>query len=410
MKKKLILSGAILLIFISSVVIYSCSKRQDSIAQSSAELTVPSNLLEAAKTYQAQQTLAGKTTLSINSQNKNVLQPDWKSATLQKISNNKYFIIVPGPPVTDTVGSPSGVMRKFVFGSDGTAITGGVIMELFGKSDYMAKHKNDVLENYNANKPSDFTGAVVFYDLNYKYIISQVLKDGKNVNATASVKFDLGQHTTGKQLPTSAKVLSAMEDCTDYYWVTDYPDGTETWEFIGQYCEGGGGSEMGGGGNQSNPKPPPNSVAGDTGPGDHSLTGTLPGTNAPTQTGNLCVFTTMSNVTTFFGNTVNPGTFLLAYCQQYNVSVTDVVTNGVSSANLTAFTSEYFNESATTDIVGSIDAGNPVIGTLYSGTHEVFITGYNNNGTYQYFDPADSQYHSIAPGEFTNTIKITGSK
>lgn len=414
MKTKFLLPGLVLLIFFSFL-IYSCSKREDPV-NIPAETVVPTALLEAAKTWHALHTYNGNTNLSNNNNSNRVLPPDWKNAKLQKISNSsKFFIVVPSTPVPETVGSPSGMIRKIVFGTDGTNITGGVIIELFAPSDYIAKHRDELLENYNDNKATDFTGAVVFYDLNYKYIMSQVLKDGKTVNATAKVGYDLGQHLSNTQKGSGK--FSTLGSCTNYYYVTTYTDGSETWLYLFTDCEAGGNSEVGGGGNSigvpASAGSSPGGFSGSpgSGPGDHALTGhLLPGTTTSTQVANLCVFTTMGYISQFYGGGGDPGPFVLAYAQNYNVSVTDVISNGIPGANIFSATSLFFYSQQTTDVVGAINSGYPVMGTINNGGHEVFVTGYNNNGTYQYFDPYYGGYYALPPGAFTNIIKITGKK
>jgi len=53
------------------------------------------------------------------------------------------------------------------------------------------------------------------------------------------------------------------------------------------------------------------------------------------------------------------------------------------------------------------------MGTLDNGDgtgHEVMITGYNKDGTCEYFDPQLGIYKTDIPGHFYNVIAITGKK
>jgi len=43
--------------------------------------------------------------------------------------------------------------------------------------------------------------------------------------------------------------------------------------------------------------------------------------------------------------------------------------------------------------------------------HAVMITGYNNNGTIEYFDPQTGHYEApVSPTVFTRVIEISGPK
>jgi hypothetical protein len=90
--------------------------------------------------------------------------------------------------------------------------------------------------------------------------------------------------------------------------------------------------------------------------------------------------------------------------------MSDVVNNGLTTAQLFTFLGQEFNYTSIFDVPGAINANAPVMATINNGTHEVFVTGYNNNGTYQYFDPQFGQYYNAPAGQFTNVVKITGQK
>src|SRR5450755_815243 len=176
MKKNLSIS-IFIMVFLATIIIHSCTKEKER-AQSQTqnptiqESGVPQNLLEAAKTWHAGQTAIHLFTSinSLNASNSNILMPDWSSAKLQRLKNGRLLMIVSGPVAKVDADSHYGVIRKFIFGTDGQNINGGSIVEVYGDLDYIQKHSTDLIENYNDKIANDFTGTVIFYDVNYKYI------------------------------------------------------------------------------------------------------------------------------------------------------------------------------------------------------------------------------------------------
>jgi len=239
MKKALIYFTFLLFVFGSTILIYSCSKKE--LANPSSTV-VPANLLEAAKNWHAQQTNSA-TTLSINAKNY-TLQPVWKEAKLKTLSNGRSLIIVSSPDFKFDLQSTSGGSRKFVFTSENGEITDGEIIETVGKIDYMSIHGGNLIDDLSAGNATDFSGYEVMYDLNYKWLSSTVYKNGVKQPATAMIRGDAGQHKDGK----GSNVVT-LSQCYAYYEVeTDLFTGNETWTYLFTACDSGTGYGDGGGG------------------------------------------------------------------------------------------------------------------------------------------------------------------
>ena len=157
----LLTSGAI--IAYSCLLIYSCSKT----SQVTQEDTVPSNLLKLAQDWHLEHTPRANL-LSIK---KNyVLPPNWKEAKLNLLKNGKTEIIVPSPDFNLSPNSDRGALRKFVFTVDGGQISGGYIIEMFSSAGDMAANKGNLFERFREGDMGNFTGSVITYNINYRYI------------------------------------------------------------------------------------------------------------------------------------------------------------------------------------------------------------------------------------------------
>lgn len=153
---------------------------------------------------------------------------------------------------------------------------------------------------------------------------------------------------------------------------------------------------------------------------DHGLVGkgVLPPNNTDdVQVGATCVFKTVEWISKFFKGDITAGIAITDYAKTYNLSgqqISEVIlTGGVTSDRLSGIVNKYFNTKNPTTFNAAIDAGHPLFGTLINssgGGHEVMITGYNNNGTIEYFDPEIGKYATKNPVDFTNVIEVTSHK
>jgi len=244
MKTKVTLFIGSMTIF-ACLFVYSCKKLDSKVSADTNELST--DLLEAASEWHAIETHTTNP-LSINTnQAHNILLPIWKNAKVQKLYNGKNIVVVPGPTPNIGENSTYGVTRKFVFTTKGKKILTGEIIEMYGDADYIKSHEEDLIENYYNNKTKDFTGAAIIYDVNYNRLISNSYKDGEWVNANATIKYINGQF--GSNNKGNITTLS-LGDCTNWYLVTHYSDGSTSESFLGRTCSTGGGSngEVGGSG------------------------------------------------------------------------------------------------------------------------------------------------------------------
>ncbi len=174
-----------------------------------------------------------------------------------------------------------------------------------------------------------------------------------------------------------------------------YPDPTNT-------GNGGGGGGVGGN-------------SGPGGPGDHHVnTARLPvaGNSASTQVPGYCVYQTIENALNFFGKDVNPGT-IAGKAVQITNNTQDWLNFDGNVSQLNQLISTYLEGNVTSDIKKSIDASNPVLAYMNNGDgtgHDVMITGYNNDGTYSYFDPQASKYLTGTVDQFNDPFAVTGLK
>ena len=137
------------------------------------------------------------------------------------------------------------------------------------------------------------------------------------------------------------------------------------------------------------------------------------------QVGNMCTMKTIEWVSKFFGGSTSAGDALLWLTQTRGYTMIDMLaiinSTGVSVSDLQLMTDHYFTNSSISDldaIKAAIDAGNPVMASLVTGSdgHEVMLTGYNNSGTVEYFDPQLGTYINVAASAFSNMLQIKSKK
>lgn len=132
------------------------------------------------------------------------------------------------------------------------------------------------------------------------------------------------------------------------------------------------------------------------------------------QVGALCVFKTIEWVSLYLGNKVPSGESLMKYLKDKNLNLMDVVNkDGVPIENLEELISQYFDVKSVTEVKSSIDKGNTLMGSLVNGEdgHEIMITGYNDNGSIQYFDPELGKYDTRpSVNDFRYMYEIKGLK
>lgn len=155
--------------------------------------------------------------------------------------------------------------------------------------------------------------------------------------------------------------------------------------------------------------------------GDHHLDqNKTPKTGVDAQIAGYCVYQTIANILAYFGVTVNTGTIAQTCITQNNSSAEG---NGFAGTdqNLLNLVAAYLTTilppgaPPANSISQDIDAGDPVMAYIsvpgQTAYHEIMITGYNNNGTYVYFDPQSTTYVTAPVGTiFYDPIAINGHR
>lgn len=313
-------------------------------------------------------------------------------------------------------------------------------------ADYLARHNYDASHNQITKLDPDYNGYLLYRDWNDQLQFILKIKNGKSVGVFKynspgpSVAASAAKTGTGNQKQASdytvcvtQTVYHYVQQC--YVTVTEDEESEDCgdWELAGvdtyEDCYDVTTSAPATGdpcvdyGYCTTPTPPtaPPATPPTTSTADHKLPhpNTLPPNHTTnTQVGQLCVFKTMEWVSAYFGGTLSSGTALLGYATQKGLTIPQVIqivnTDGIPSADLTALTGLYFTTAESTNLFTSINNGYPVMGTLInpdgSGGHEVMVTGWNNNGTSEYFDPQLGTYNTTAPINIHNAIEIHGLK
>ncbi len=131
------------------------------------------------------------------------------------------------------------------------------LLKCLVKGIYIENNKTDLLEKFTNNEAKDYSGAVIFYDVNYKYEASDFLKNGERTNA--SVKVTVGNGGLSGSSNSSGGIISTL-GCWDYYLITTWSDGTQTSQYLYRSCDATSGNSDAGGGGSSSPPPTPPTV------------------------------------------------------------------------------------------------------------------------------------------------------
>lgn len=240
MKKFLIFTFLTTVTF--GVLLNSCTKEPVDISGDS----VPSSLIQTAKAWHYEQTHAsGLASGRVSNEKKLILTPKFGQAKLKTLANGRKILYTPAMDF-DLKNEKIAMLRGFVFEVRHDQIISGRIVEIYGSVDFIAHHKDDLLTKYVEKQLGDFSGQVITYDVNYKYIYGFVYENGKRIGAQSA----LGYKVMGddKQV-SSGRTLDG--DCYEVYYVAYYSDGSETWTYLYSYCNSSGSGENPGGGTGS---------------------------------------------------------------------------------------------------------------------------------------------------------------
>ncbi|MBK0379633.1 C39 family peptidase [Mucilaginibacter segetis] len=419
------------------IVFYGCTKEDD--RQISHAVVGPALDVSEAKNWydinynSTAQSGQNAQTFSV-SNNKNpdyskLVKPNWNKA----VQYSEYGVTILEIPLDDPSkitskfksalsGNPTGKYTKtsFVFVKNNGKYM-GFIRVLSADSAYSTKG----LEKFNANSynhmDADFGGSELLFTPTGDFVFGGIythgnfaplVKYGANSSKTQSVKPNLVQDPGSGGGPVSD---NPQVVCTSWYLDTYVDNVLVSSEYLGTSCSttnttqpnNGGGTAPPGGGNAQ-----------------HQLANKnrLPSkNNTDQQVGGMCSFKTLEWISKYLGGNISVGTSFQWYFQNYQLNsqqINNILSgvDGISPQRVTELLDHYmsFTESAPGNIIGSINSGHPMMGlieTMPGNQHAVMITGYNDNGTIEYFDPETGHYASpVPPNAFVRVIEVSGFK
>jgi hypothetical protein len=388
-----------------------------------------------------------------------LLDPEWESGVIYNRFNkavieipikdqNKFSFSFNEGLVGNVVYKKENSRSSFLLYKNGTGYD-TYLMTIIADDSYLNNDRSKLDRNTYKKHDVNFSGIVLYFTAKGKFINSWGYKDGKLVLPIEKKKELVNPDNI---ILRGQGQVPDMLACTDYY-LNSYTNGELTdSHFLYRICDepgggSGGGSGAGAGAGNGIPifgsgRMAPIGLAPGDGDGgfplvqgieyipvedptkaDHALDkNKLPPNNTTDkQFGNTCVFKTMEWVSKFVGGNKLFTDIMKDYANKIqtptrsNVTILqDLFKNGVPAEELNQLVSTFFETTTTISIPKSIDAGNALMGTITIANtnfgHEVMITGYNDNGGIQYFDPETGQYGLKVAADFTNLITISKLK
>jgi hypothetical protein len=126
------------------------------------------------------------------------------------------------------------IQRYLVLQRQQGAVTGGYIYEMFGSSDDLLKNENELIAGF-ANKKLNFafTGNLAKFSLKGAFNESSVYQSGILKQYRKLYK---GTTNGTNRIQTTGSQKIAGLQCSDWYLITYYTDGTVTSEYLGRTC------------------------------------------------------------------------------------------------------------------------------------------------------------------------------
>ena len=433
--------------------IFACRREIDDIVKTNLN-SPPNNLLESAKAWNAE---VVKSNFAVNSKIPGfiTLEPQWNNSWTLKQKNGSTIIAVPTGIDAPSLRSMT-LARLFIFEVNNNTVRGGQIVEFLGLNDYSVnKNLEKLVENYQNTSIEGFSGAIIRYDLNYRWVSGSTYENGDKTNDNVSIVRKSAAENQSSGLTIALyipfKVLAGKAEAssTNLYKINNrLMSGSGSGSGSGGGTMGGtlsevtitGSGSSSGGTTQpgypppgGNPPPPTTTLPPGTGGGGTNPPVADPtkadkmlcGTNLPPKTGgspqqqNMCVFKVIEYGRTFLGHPVSADDVAAYYAGMRGVSVESVKAGGVRIEDETALFSHYFDQGSFTALDGistSINYCKPVMAKIQGNGstdgHEVFITGYNYDGkTVQIYDPKTATYRLVdaseTPGHPSIFLKLT---
>jgi hypothetical protein len=242
-----------MMVLVTLICLSACQKEaaQDLVAENSA--IAQENKQEAVTKVNAWLENQKKLTTAVIATSVNNIKAnlDFDKLYFEKLSETEKLLIVPlKSTFVSTVNKGKNPLNVFllVLNKEGDIRKGNIVQFISKNSvPLTALPKNTFYNFYNADHlVAD--GSFTFLNVYDKILYQMDYKDGK-ISA-----YSEKQNKQDNNIANST-VLSTTTACTNWYWVTTYADGTQSWQFLYTTCSGDesvepeGGGSGGGGGN-----------------------------------------------------------------------------------------------------------------------------------------------------------------
>lgn len=203
------------------------------------EPILTTEILEDAKSYYLTKTKTLNLKESEGPSKTKKLEPIWSRAKKVLLENGDNIVLV---PVADykIISNEVKLFRCFIFKEQNDKIIDGRIVEFVGDIDYIVKNGEMIIKKFGKNQIDKFNGVVSSYDLNYNYLDGYFFVRGIKQNATARI-YSSSKSSTDNPNGRVASTLRTQTEggCSDFYLVTYYSDGSQSWSWLFGSCGGG---------------------------------------------------------------------------------------------------------------------------------------------------------------------------
>lgn len=189
------------------LLIFACRKEFNNLI-TEEKPKIPSSLLESAKIWN--NAVLGQTTKYIEKTDSWIeLKPQWRDSWTVKSPEGTDIVVV--PTIENYVNNKSVNIRRFyLFESLDNDIASGRIVEFIGFKYAVNQKLSTLIPNYRQSSINGFDGAIIQYDLNYRWIEGSLFHKGLKSTDKVAIFSKLDDKTT--PLQKSSKKESARKD------------------------------------------------------------------------------------------------------------------------------------------------------------------------------------------------------
>lgn len=368
------------------------------------------------------------------------VKPNWENATKYESENMEIvetslmtqgglgFFTVESKAeweVSKNPGYISSTTKLVIQKNKKTSESLGFIMTLVGEKNCQEKKGFDLSKSRYLKIEDDFSGLVLFHDLEGNFVNGWRYTEGKVTRSVSALSFENALQLKLKVAITNCITYDVYyweQNCTDWWSVT-YVDGAEVSRtysrttcgsqymvYGGSYTEcpatGNGSGTYGGGvniGGQSSSNVSPRSYSVNTG---DKFAKTNMKQNMPPQVLNSCFISIMQYMNQeFCRSTKDINYYNKDYYERYGQWALLV---GVDSQKSYEFLSKHFKIHNALNYIYAIDAGHIIMSdvkTMNSSiTHAVAIIGYHPDNTLIYMDPSDGSLKEASASYFNTSF------